>query len=106
MSSRSGFILDAVGLCFLPLSALGGIPHLAAQFFRSVQKAAPKELLRRGLDFFFCFFGDRAFFFDFCDITPPYFLFSWFCDTLPEKERVKNGASSPMRVGWERPNLY
>ena len=45
--------LGTVSFSFLPPPALGGIPELALQLFRSCEKAAPKELLRRGLDLFF-----------------------------------------------------
>ena len=46
--------MDTIQLSFLPLPTLGGIPELALQFFRAGEEAAPKEFLRRGLDFFFC----------------------------------------------------
>ena len=45
--------LGTVSLSLLPLSALGGIPELALQLFRTGEQAAPKEFLRRGLDLFF-----------------------------------------------------
>ena len=50
----SGRILDAGSLSILPLPALGGIPELALQLFCADEKATPKDLLRRGLDLFFC----------------------------------------------------
>ena len=56
LCSRPSASLSAVGLCFLPLSALGGVPKLALQLFRTREKTAPEELLRRGLDLFFCVF--------------------------------------------------
>ena len=60
--------MGAVKLRFLPLAAFGGVPHLTAQLFRSIQKAVLKEFLRRGLDFFVHFLGNSSFFFDFGDI--------------------------------------
>ena len=48
-----GCILSAISLSVLPSPALGGIPELALQLFCSGEKAAPEELLRRGLNFFF-----------------------------------------------------
>ena len=45
--------LGTVSLSLLPLTALGGVPELALQLFRSCEKAAPKQFLRRGLAFFF-----------------------------------------------------
>lgn len=53
---RSNGTLGAVGLSFLLASALGGVPELALQLFCSGEKAAPEELLWRGLNFFFCTF--------------------------------------------------
>ena len=63
----SGRILGAVNLSVLPLPTLGGIPELALQFLRACEKAAPKEFLRRGHCFFFCFLGNGLLFFDFWD---------------------------------------
>ena len=56
LGNRPNGALCAVSLGFLPLPALDGIPELAVQFFRPSEKSAPKELLRRGLDLFFCVF--------------------------------------------------
>ena len=49
---RSGRILGAFNLTFLPLTALGGVPELASQLVRAGEKAAPKDFLRRGLNLF------------------------------------------------------
>ena len=56
LCGRPGASLDTVSLSILPLSALGGVPKLALQLFRSCEQAAPEELLRRGLNLFFCVF--------------------------------------------------
>ena len=56
LCGRPGDSLGAVGLGVLSLPALGGVPKLALQLFRSCQKAAPEEFLRRGLNLFFCTF--------------------------------------------------
>ena len=69
----SGRILGAVDLSVLPLPVFSGVPELALQFFRAREKAAPKEFLRRGHCFFFCFLGNGLFFFDFFDTASPLF---------------------------------
>ena len=56
LCSRPGGGLGAVDLGVLPPPALGGVPELTPQFFHASEKTAPKELLRRGLDLFFCLF--------------------------------------------------
>ena len=56
LCGRPGGSLDTVDLGVLPLSALGGVPELTLQLLRSGEKAALKEFLRHGLDFFFCDF--------------------------------------------------
>lgn len=62
LDARLGGILGVVGLGVLPPPALGGIPELALQLFRSSEKAAPEQFLRRGLDLFFRFFWTWCFF--------------------------------------------
>lgn len=54
LRSSSGRSLGAVRLGFLPLPTLGSITKLALQLFCSGQKSAQEELLRRGLNLFFC----------------------------------------------------
>ena len=49
-----GASMGAVTYILLPLSALSGVPKLAPELFRPIEKAAPKELLRRGRYFFLC----------------------------------------------------
>lgn len=53
LCGRPGTSLDAVSLSFFPLPALGGVPELALQLFRSCEKAAPEKFIRRGMDLFF-----------------------------------------------------
>ena len=53
LRGRPDTSLSTVSLSFLPLPVLGGIPELALQLFRTREKAAPKKLLRRGLNPFF-----------------------------------------------------
>ena len=53
LCGRPGGSLGTVSLSVLPPPALGGIPELAPQLFRTCEEAAPKKLLRRGLDLFF-----------------------------------------------------
>ena len=80
--------LGTVSLSLLPLPALGGVPELALQLFRSCEKAAPEEFLRRGLNLFFCFLGNRLFFFYICDTSSPLLHFLPLCDKLLEKGDV------------------
>ena len=47
-----GGILDLVAAIAIPLTPLIGIPELTPQTLGPIQKAAPKQFLRRGLDFF------------------------------------------------------
>ena len=56
LGSRSNGTLRTVSLGFLLPPALGSVPELSLQLLRSSEKAALKEFLRRGLDFFFCDF--------------------------------------------------
>ena len=74
--------LGTVSLSLLPLSALGGVPELALQLFRSCEKAAPEKFIRRGQNLFFCFWGNRLFFFYFCDTSSPLLHFSSLCGKL------------------------
>ena len=52
MSASPGGVLDLVAAVAVPLAPLGSISELAMQTLGTVQKATPKELLRRGLDLF------------------------------------------------------
>lgn len=47
-------IFNAIAAKFVPLIVLGGVPELTVQLFCSIKQAAPKKLLRRGLNFFLC----------------------------------------------------
>ena len=51
-----GGSMGAVAYILLSLSALSGIPKLASEFFCPIEKAAPKQFLRRGLNLFLCIF--------------------------------------------------
>ena len=53
LRGRPGASLGAVSLSFLPLPTICGVPELALQLFRTSEKAARVELLRRGLNLFF-----------------------------------------------------
>ena len=85
LCGRPGAGLGTISLSSLPPPALGGVPELALQLFRACEKAAPKEFLRRGLNLFFCFFGNRLFFFYFCDTSSPLLHFSMLCGKLLKK---------------------
>lgn len=75
-----------VGLGVLPPPALGNIPELALQFFRSSEQAAPEELLRRGLGFPFYALSYRSFFFDFLNVSsPPFCIFRCFVVNCPKR---------------------
>ena len=54
LRGRLGCILGAVILSVLPAPTLGYVPELALQLFCSGEKAAPEQLLRGGLNPFFC----------------------------------------------------
>ena len=74
--ARPGSSRGTISLGIRPPPALGGVPELALQLFRSSEQAAPEEFLRRGLDFSFHFFRYRCFFFDFLDdLSPPLCFF-------------------------------
>ena len=73
-STGSG-ILDPVAAVVAGLSALGCLPKLAPQTFRSVIQPTANELFRRSFSFFFQFALYCAFFFDFLDYLPPHFAF-------------------------------
>ena len=75
----SGRILSAVSLSFLPPPTLSGVPVLALQFFRASEQAAPKQFLRRGLDFFFGAVCNSLLFFDFLDRRSPPNLVEDYC---------------------------
>lgn len=62
-----GGVLHLVAAVAVPLALLGGITELAMQSLGAIQKAAPKQFLRRGLGFFFYFLGYRRLFFCFWD---------------------------------------
>ena len=71
LGGSPSLVLGTLHFGFLPLTALSGIPHLAAQLFRSIQKSAPKKFLRCGLNLFFCFLGNGSLFFHFWDMASP-----------------------------------
>jgi hypothetical protein len=75
LDARLGGILGVVGLGVLPPPAIDGIPELALQLFCPDEQAAPEELLRRGLDLFFCFSDDGTLFFDLLNLIHPHFAF-------------------------------
>lgn len=56
LGSRPNDALRSVSLGFLLPPTLGSVSELALQLFCPGKKSAPKQLLRRGLDFFFCAF--------------------------------------------------
>ena len=50
--STCGNILNLVAAIAVLLASLGSIPELTTQTLGPIQKAAPKQLLRCGFDFF------------------------------------------------------
>lgn len=60
-----GGVLNLVAAVAVPLALLGRVPELAMQTLGAIQKAAPKQFLRCGLDLLLQFCTNRAFFLDF-----------------------------------------
>ena len=62
-----GGVLHLVATIAVLLALLDSITELTVQSLGAIQKAAPKQFLRRGLGFFFYFLGYRRLFFCFWD---------------------------------------